>query len=278
MSSIIKYNKISNLGEFVVLRKELRKAKNNSDYIKMIVRNEFSNFWVYCYKNSDYYFSKINFRDRISIKGFFYTYNGYEMIKAVKINKMSETDKFLNKLYKLADLIKKEDCRMILDTFLNNKSFIDKFTTSPASLNSHHSFKGGLLYHTVNSMELGLKFYETEAYKGKINLDILLTGLFLHDIGKIFCYKNGKLTELALKMGHVIIGEKYFWSVVDKLKNKIKLGKLIDLSHIILSHHSPTFNKANYPSITIPQSNEAILVNKIESLDAWIDEYNLKVI
>ena len=161
-----------------------------------------------------------------------------------------------------------------MDAFLNDENFMKKFITTPASLNSHHSFKSGLLYHTVNAMELGLKMCETPAYKDKINLDILLTGLFLHDIGKIYSYSKDSLTEYEKKLGHIAIGEKIFLKQINDIKNQIDKKLILNLIHIILTHHISS--QAGYG--IKPTTNEAKLVNKLESLDAEIDELNFKTI
>jgi len=76
-------------------------------------------------------------------------------------------------------------------------------------------------------------------------------------------------------LGHIAIGEKILDKLIKEREVQIKKETYLHLNHIILTHHSQT--NANYYGLK-PMTNEAKLVNKIESLDAEIDEYNLKVI
>jgi 3'-5' exoribonuclease len=264
--------KITDLGEFSVIKKELKKTLNNSDFVKLIVQDKLSSYCVFCFKNPKYYFDNLELSDRISITGYFYDYKGITHIKAFKIIKISFVGKYIKKLKDLVEKIVSRDCRLIIESFLNDETFMKKFITTPASLNSHHSFKGGLLYHTVNSMELGLKMSETDAYKGKVNLDILLTGLFLHDIGKIYSYSDGNITVYEKKLGHIAIGEKIFLKQIEDIRHQLDINLIMDLIHIILTHH----NLSQYLYGIKPVTNEAKLVNKLESLDAEIEEMDLK--
>ena len=276
MSNMPKFNQPNNLGEFVILGKRLRKRKScDGEFLELIVKNEMSSYIVYCFENAVNYNNLLEVKDRISIKGFYSNFNGYDTIKAIKIDKEVSIDAYLEKLEDIIKDINDEECKLIINEFLNDFEFMDKFMSSPASLSSHHSFKGGLLVHTVTSMEFGLKFSEIDVYKDKINKDILLTGLFLHDTGKIYSYtEDGKITKLERYLGHIVMGEKLLDRFIKEKELNISDETYLHLNHIILTHHSP-INSTNYG--LRPITNEAKLVNKIESLDAEIDEFNLKI-
>ena len=276
MSNLPKFYKPENLGEFVIIEKKLKQKRDKSSfYLLLIVKNEFTTYRVYCFENAKYYNESINLKDRVNIRGYYTFFNGYENIKAVKITKELSIDSYFEKLNDLIDYIWDEECQILIKLFLEDKEFSEKFTTSPASLNSHHAYKGGLLVHTVTAMELGLKFSELKLYQNKIDLDILLTGLFFHDIGKIYSYSESRLTKYEKLLGHIAIGEKILDKLIKEREVQIKKETYLHLNHIILTHHSQT-NANNYG--LKPMTNEAKLVNKIESLDAEIDEFNLKVI
>ena len=276
MSNLPKFNKPNNLGEFVILGKKLKKRKDcNDKFLELIVKNEMSSYTVYCFENAVNYNNFFEVRDRISIKGFYSNFRGYTTIIASKIDKEVSIDDYLEKLEDINKEIKDEDCKLIINEFLDDFEFMDKFMSTPASLSSHHSFKGGLLVHTVTSMEFGLKFSEIDVYRDKINKNILLTGLFLHDIGKIYSYtEDGKLTKLERYLGHIVMGEKLLDKFIREKELNISNRTYLHLNHIILTHHGP-INSTNYG--LRPMTNEAKLVNKIESLDAEINEFNLKI-
>ena len=76
-----------------------------------------------------------------------------------------------------------------------------KFFTAPGARGEnpgHHSFNGGLAYHTLHAAKLAGKI--ADHYNGlgiPVNRDIVVAGTILHDIGKIDCYewKDGPRKE-----------------------------------------------------------------------------------
>jgi 3'-5' exoribonuclease len=135
-------------------------------------------------------------------------------------------------------------------------------------MNFHHAFIGGLLEHTLNSMEVGdaiVRFYPG------LNRDLVLAGILLHDIAKTwelsydcaFGYTDG-----GQLVGHIV--KSAMW-VEEKAKAAEQtLGEqiprpLIDvLQHIILSHHG----EYEFGSPRLPATPEAIAVHTIENFDA----------
>jgi 3'-5' exoribonuclease len=145
---------------------------------------------------------------------------------------------------------------------------MDRLARSPAAQSFHHAFLGGLLEHTLNSMEVAdaiVKFYPG------LSRDLLLAGILLHDIAKTwelsydcaFGYTDG-----GQLVGHIV--KSAIWVEEKAREAAAKTGKkipqeLIDiLQHIILSHHGvPEFG-----AVKLPATPEAIAVHFIENLDA----------
>ena len=59
----------------------------------------------------------------------------------------------------------------------------NKYFTYPAAMSVHHSYKGGLLYHSISVCKLSLLMASNYDYL-PINKDYLIAGSLLHDIGK----------------------------------------------------------------------------------------------
>jgi len=74
------------------------------------------------------------------------------------------------------------DLRNLADCFLTDEAFIEQFRSAPAGVKNHHAYKGGLLEHVLSLMEVCLVV--GPKYPA-VNLDLLLIGAFLHDVGKI---------------------------------------------------------------------------------------------
>lgn len=130
---------------------------------------------------------------------------------------------------------------------------------------SHQCFDGGLLDHlynvTRNAYNIGIN------YKEEIDMDLVIFGAILHDIGKtkIFDKWNessevkSNLNYKYLLVDHVYIGEKIVEEYLDKEKisEKFKYQAL----HIIATHMD-TLNK---------HMAEAYIVSYADSIDADVE-------
>lgn len=130
---------------------------------------------------------------------------------------------------------------------------------------THQCFDGGLLDHlynvTKNAYDIGLN------YKEKVDMDLILFGAILHDIGKVKIFdkwnENGEiksnLNYSYLLVDHVYIGEKIVEEYLDKedISEKFKYQAL----HIIATHMD-TMDK---------HMAEAYIVSYADSIDADIE-------
>jgi len=69
-----------------------------------------------------------------------------------------------------------------------------EFKFAPAAKLMHHNYRGGLLTHTVECLEISDKIMEL--FAGKINKSEVYAACILHDFGKIFEYNMDKETGL----------------------------------------------------------------------------------
>ncbi len=156
----------------------------------------------------------------------------------------------------------------LMRAYTEDKRLMERFCRAPAAMSFHHAFIGGLLEHTVNSMDVAdavCKFYPG------LNRDIVVAGIFLHDIAKTwelsydcaFGYTDG-----GQLVGHIV--KSAVWVEHKRRTAEQSLGEpipqpIIDvMQHIIISHHGvPEFG-----AIKPPSTPEAIAVHFIENLDA----------
>jgi 3'-5' exoribonuclease len=138
----------------------------------------------------------------------------------------------------------------------------------PAASRNHHDFKGGLATHVVAMIEIGefvLSKYSL------LNRDLLMAGILLHDIGKVFELSGPILTEYTLKgklLGHI--------SMINSLIHEVAVKngwadkeQTILLSHMVLSHHG----QYEYGSPVLPMLAEAEVLNIIDNLDARLNMF-----
>src|SRR6516164_289036 len=96
--------------------------------------------------------------------------------------------------------------RALVECFLIDDEFVRKFTMAPAGIKNHHAYQGGLLEHVVTLLNVADRI--SDLYP-EIDRDILLTGIFLHDIGKVdeLAYdRSFSYTDEGQLVGQIVMG------------------------------------------------------------------------
>lgn len=174
--------------------------------------------------------------------------NSERLWKFVEKNINKVTNPYLNELLQL----------LIID----NRS---KILKHPASLRLHHATMGGFLEHVCYMLNLGIN----AAKQYKLDIDLIITGILLHDIGKLeelSGYPNNLYTDEGNFLGHVVMG----YNMVDKSIEKIEdfpENLAMKIKHIILSHQG----SYEYQSPKKPAFPEALLIHYLDELDARMD-------
>jgi 3'-5' exoribonuclease len=160
--------------------------------------------------------------------------------------------------------------RGLVECFLIDDDFVRKFTTAPAGVKNHHAYQGGLVEHVVTLLNLADRI--TDLYP-EVDRDLLLTGIFLHDVGKVdeLSYDRAfAYTDVGQLVGHLVMG-------VEMLQEKVQrcadlTGEafppelLLRLKHMIVSHHG----SYEFGSPKLPMTVEAIALHYLDNLDAKI--------
>lgn len=158
--------------------------------------------------------------------------------------------------------------KALAEAYLADEQLMAGFKRAPAAVSMHHAWIGGLLEHTVQLLKLAeamLPLYP------QLNRDIVLMGLFLHDLGKTaeMTWERGfDYTQDGNLIGHIVRGAiwlQFKAAVAGKSSGqKLPPEALRVLQHIIISHHGdPAFGAAKLPS-----TPEAIFVSILDNLDA----------
>jgi len=140
-----------------------------------------------------------------------------------------------------------------------------QFRDWPAAVSHHHAYANGLLEHTLSVAGCAKSIAESLCLSGyQIDINVVIAGALLHDLGKIESYKMGAIPEMTLEgavLDHVAIGFARFTDLADKagLEPNLKLH----LAHILLSHHG----QKEYGSPVVPATPEAIIVSAADEID-----------
>lgn len=181
-----------------------------------------------------------------------------------------DVSRLLDRLRGLLRKVGEPHLKALVECFLIDESFMAMFSKAPAGIRNHHAYLGGLLEHVTTMMDAADRLLPLYP---ELNRDIVLLGIFLHDIGKIreLSYERvfGYSDEGQL-LGHLSIG-------VEMLTEKIAratelMGEpfpnelAFRLKHVILSHHG-TYE---FGSPRLPMTPEAIFIHHIDNLDAKV--------
>ena len=137
------------------------------------------------------------------------------------------------------------------------------FYKCPASMGIHHAYVGGLLEHSVQTVNMALGIRDSFDEDVNIDLDLVIAGAVLHDVGKINCYQ---LHGSNIGKTRVYNIQNYIVNGIKIVSRNVESQNLDDIIHIIASHHS----LKEWGSPVKPQSNEAWIIHNIENLSSKI--------
>lgn len=154
--------------------------------------------------------------------------------------------------------------RQTLALFYDDLGFRSRFQECPASLSGHHAELGGLLKHTCEVAAIGRRI--AEVCGGDI--DLIIAGILLHDIGKTESYRwNGcfEMTTAGSLMGHIVLGALMLDRKLEQQSSPpCSAEERTVLHHLILSHHG----KLEFGAPVHPMTLEAEVIHYADNASA----------
>jgi 3'-5' exoribonuclease len=120
----------------------------------------------------------------------------------------------------------------LVDAFLGDSSLRKALRELPAA-ETHHSYAGGLLEHTVGVATL---VRETAQLHQRLRSDLVLAAAVLHDVGRVRELGRGpsfRPTDEGRLLGHVHLGLRMVEERADELDTSVRA----ELLHAIAAHH-----------------------------------------
>jgi 3'-5' exoribonuclease len=153
--------------------------------------------------------------------------------------------------------------KRLLASVVDDPAIAPKMKRAPAAMTMHHAFIGGLLEHVVSLIGLGRTI---AAHYPELDADLLLTGIVLHDIGKIDELSYGRgidYTTQGRLLGHISIGAAMVREKIRAIPDfPAPLAMMVE--HLILSHHG-TYE---FGSPSLPQIREAVALHFLDDMDS----------
>jgi 3'-5' exoribonuclease len=178
-------------------------------------------------------------------------------------------------LQQLVEELENNYLRALIQSFLDDRQFLVAFANSPAAKAIHHAYIGGLLEHTLETVSICKEL--ARLYPQFIDLDLLLSGAILHDIGKIKEYDaqkiNFEVTDMGKLLGHIIIGAQMVAETIKTLEG-FPPFLATELLHMIISHHG----KREWGSPEPPKTMNAFALHHADYLSAQISHFSQVVV
>lgn len=266
---------------FVVVAKQIKPKKTGEPYLALTLGDRSGQLEAKMWDNVDDVLEAFEQDDFLKVKGLINKYKQRFQLTIHKLRKLGESeiefDDYLPKTTKdiavlwqtLADFVatfQNTHLKALVQAFMSDPEISAAYRSAPAAKTLHHAYIGGLLDHVVSlfrSCDLICQNYP------QVNRDLLLTGAFLHDIGKIheLAFKRSfTYTTKGQLLGHMIIELEMLQAKLllvpgfpDELKTMIE--------HLIISHHG----EYEFGSPKLPMFPEALMLHYLDDLDSKME-------
>jgi 3'-5' exoribonuclease len=264
---------------FLVLQKQLRTTKANKPYLNLILCDKTGQLEGRVWEMADPRINKEFDRgDVVKVRGCVSRFDDRLQLKVDQLRKATatETDKtdlmpattcdvemLWAQLIGFIESFTDPDLKRLLTTVLADPQIAAAYREAPAAKQLHHAWLGGLLEHVISLLTLADR---VAPHYPILHRDLLLTGVILHDIGKVreLSWEIGfEYTLEGTLLGHIHIGAALAERTMDSLPGFPSKLKTLVL-HLILSHHG----KLEFGSPKLPMVPEALVLNFIDDLDA----------
>lgn len=267
---------------FLVSKKDLRATTNGGLYIHAIVSDKTGEMVARMWNATEEIYACIPDGGLLRIRGRVDSYKGNPQLiidgcqpadeLSVDISEfMAATDRDVDGMFaemvRLLGTIKDNDLRRLTQAVLGESELMARFKRAPAALKNHHAYVGGLLEHTLSLMQAASRLLPQYP---QVNGDLVLAGLFLHDIGKTSELSYGvgfDYTDDGHLLGHIYRGASYVERKAAELSPPADDCCLRLLLHIILSHHG----SLEFGAPVLPKTREAFFCHYLDNLDAKLN-------
>ena len=156
----------------------------------------------------------------------------------------------------------------LASALLLDADFLPRFAASPAAKRMHHAYAGGLLFHVLSMARIGDWMV---GHYPRLDRDLLLTGVLLHDIGKVIEYDTTagiQITDDGHLVGHLVRGVIMVEAAAAELPD-FPPPVLRQIVHLLVSHHG----KVEWGSPVSPKTLEAVLLHQLDLLDSRVQGF-----
>jgi 3'-5' exoribonuclease len=156
--------------------------------------------------------------------------------------------------------------KRLLQEFMSDPEIEAGYRSAPAAKSLHHAYIGGLLDHVMSLFRLCDAVARNYP---QVDRELLLTGAFLHDIGKIYeltYNRSFSYTTRGQLLGHMVIEIEMLHLKTAQIPDFPKTMRTL-LEHMIISHHG----QYEFGSPKLPMFPEALMLHYLDDLDSKME-------
>ena len=182
---------------FLASQKQLRPNRNGNLYLQVDLSDRSGSLSARMWNAGDAELRGFDDGDFVHVEGTTQVYQGSLQLIATSIIRArpeevdladfmilspAEIDALAVRLSEMLRNVRDPNLQNLAECFLSDEDFMARFARAPAGVKNHHAYPGGLLEHVVSLMEIAR--FIADRYPA-VDRDLLVMGVFLHDMGKI---------------------------------------------------------------------------------------------
>ncbi len=272
---------------FLVRTKDVRLKKSGEPYLALNLSDRTGQLDVKMWDDIEGVVNTFEQSDFVKVSGFVTIYRLKPQMTLQRLRRAQESeieladylphtekniDEMFSELRAIVEGFKNPHLKSLLNAFLDDDEIAKRMKVAPAAKTLHHAFIGGLLEHVTSLLNLARLTASNYAF---IDVELVQTGVVLHDLGKIYelSYdRTFEYTDEGQLLGHI-------WIMLRLLDRKCstladfppKLKTLVE--HLILSHHG----KYEFGSPKLPSFPEALLLHYLDDMDSKLESMRAEI-
>jgi 3'-5' exoribonuclease len=263
---------------FLVCEKEIRATRDGKSYLRLELGDRTGPIEARMWEGFERDAATFGNEDFVKVQARVENYRGKLQLALDKIRRAEEnevdpadffphTSEDVEQLYSrflaFIGMVGNPWLRQLLESVVQDAELVPRLKRAPAAKAMHHAFLGGLLEHVVSLCGLCVA---VAGHYPEVDLDLLLTGAALHDLGKIEELRYERsfgYTDEGQLLGHILIEYEWISKKIDTIPEFPAHLKTL-VQHMIVSHHG----QYAFGSPKLPMFREALLLHYLDDLDS----------
>jgi len=268
-------------GAFLVQSKDIRQKKSGEPYLSLSLSDKTGEIDAKMWDNVREVMDTFDRDDFVSAKGRVQLYQNKPQFTIHKLRRLDEAEvdfadffpasardpeEMFAELREIVAGVGNPYLKALLDAVLEDEEIARRFRRAPAAKSVHHARFGGLIEHVLSLCALCRM---AAGHYKFVDLDLLLAGAVLHDIGKIYelsFRRSFGYTSDGQLLGHIVIGLRIIGEKLQGIAGfPPRLRTLIE--HMVISHHGAL----EFGSPKLPAFPEALLLHYLDNMDSKME-------